>query len=395
MVSPEHADDRSTTLPDGAPPLPPRGGYRHARRVVDDHTTGPTASADPPPSAPPGGGTSAVSGPPALTSDAPVRASVLRGWVSTWLAKAVLSVTVVFVVGILIAMAGGSAAGLWSVGPVLLQLGVVGFTVFALRVKTARVAAIAALTLSLFLNVGTVGAMGTLRAAQERTYPGVATFDQEHARGFPGRKGRDTSDRATGQRDRPTYEQIRDGSEAMMAAIREAITLETGAEWVEHTPARTEPVPNGYGGTSMFLEYTAPIWTTANPPRTLAEKTAMIDAFTRVVKAEKHSNVSHLNDPAEWDMDRDFEIERWGSDDVATQHTWESHGFDDRASGTITMVDLSTPTAGKEARKYRDYVVRWHGEPLEGVILTTHQDSGLPASDVQDYIQRMQKYPDL
>lgn len=411
-------------LPDGAPPLPPPGGYRHRRvaprepEAAEPETPG--LRATPPPARPgPASGEAPAGDQAGPTAEAepstkaePTTKRQLLGArrvspdakrgplgakqrIPDGLARAVAVVTAVFVLGLLIALFAGAATVLWSVVPMLLQVGVVVLALAALRVPEARKVGVAALVVSLFLNVGTVAAMGMVGAAAQRRYPGVDTFAQQHARGFPGRKGYDRSDEADQQRHSPSYEATRDAAEGRLRLIREAVSAETGVEWVLFADATTAPVPNGYGGTSMFVRYTPSVWTTARPPRTVAEKTALTEAFVRVMSSgEGYSSVQRHNAP-EAGLPPARADQRWGSEDPATQHTWETYAHQDGVSATLTIIDLEAPSADADLRHDRERMAPLFGEPVEGVILTSYGGEALPTDDLEEFIRRMQDYPGL
>ena len=135
MVDPEQQRSRYVTNSDGAPPLPPPGGYRGARRTPD-----PAASAV----------HNAVA-----TNEEPKRPANAIGWIA-------LVSGILFAVILLGTFLAGGTDTIYGVTMLALQLVVVGIAIAALLTRRGRRLGAVALSIALLFNTATVGAMGAV-----------------------------------------------------------------------------------------------------------------------------------------------------------------------------------------------------------------------------------------
>ncbi|WP_345751826.1 hypothetical protein [Microbacterium rhizophilus] len=352
-----HTGSRYVTRSDGAPPLPPPGGYRGARRV----------SADPVPEA--------------AAAARPRRGAM--GW-------AALGASALFAVVLLALLASGATDAIYGATVVVLQLAVVGVIVAALATARGRTLGAAALALALVLNVGTVGALSAMRTSAEGGYAGTEPEEQRHRESFPGVK----DEAASATLARLSLEQVRATSDALSAEIRDALSAEYGVTWTAAPAEDLRPERNGYGGESMLVRYTSTTWSTNEPVTGVARKTAMMRAIEDVIARHDWWAMIAFNEPSSG-MDPSILERFYGSADPAAQVAWEWYTEDRTGDIALyaTIADLSNDGTG-EWRTDREAQHAQTGEPVEGLQISFYAERLLSETDRGEFTRRMAEYGD-
>lgn len=360
----DHEQQRARYLAgaEGAPPVPPPGGYRGAGRFA-------TASDLPAPSLMP-------------TEDAKQPAGAL-GWGA--LISAILFTMVLF--GALIA---GGTDLFYSVTMIVLQLVVVGIVIAAIFSPRARMLGAIALVLTVLFNVATVGGMSALRSSAAGDYEGVKTAEQKHEEAFPGIKGTDSEQVLRQQ----SLEEVRAAADALFADIRERLSDEFGYTWVQVGAEDLRPERNGYGGESMLYEYMSSGWATNEPIQDHARKLEVMAVIDDAVIDHGLWSLYSFNDPANSGIDPTMIAKMYGSDDPRTQHTWEyyTENYPEPLRFYANIFDLSNDPTGsflatREAQSART------GEPLEGLQLFVVGSQVLSEADRSAFEEKLKDYP--
>lgn len=357
-----HTGHRYVTRSDGAPPLPPPGGYRGARRV-------------------PGRDGGAVPAGAAALGAAPrVRPNAFA-----WIA---LAVATAFALALVVLLALGATDAIYGATVVALQLVVVGVIAAALATRRARSLGAAALAVTLLLNVGTVGALSAMRTSAEGGYAGTQTEEERRLEAYPGIK----DEPASVTLGRPSLEEMRATSEALSAEIRSELTARYGFTWTEAPPEDLRPERNGYGGESMLVRYTSTTWSTNEPVTGYELKSGVMAAIDHVLSRHQWFLMIAFNDPRSG-MDPTILEKFYGSDDPATQVAWEWYTED--PSGDLsfyaTMTDLADDTTGSW-RSDREAQHAQTGEPLEGLQISFSAERLLSTADRDEFEKRMAEY---
>ena len=353
---------------EGAPPVPPPGGYRNARRP-----SGPIVQQP----ATPGYSSTATAAAP----DEKRPANAL-GWIA-------LVVGILFALILLVTLAVGGTEVIYGVTMLALQLVVVAVVVGALFSARARTLGAVALAITLVLIVATVGGMGALQSSASGSYDGQKTEEQKHAEAYPGIKGTDPQEALTQQ----SLEEVRAEADSLFADIRERITAEFGYEWVPVGDEDLRPERNGYGGESMLIEYTSVGWATTAPIQDYAVKLEVMDVIDDVVGEHGLAYLYSFNGEYS-NMDPSMIAKLYGSDDPREQHTWEytTDNFPDPLRFYANLYDLSNDPDGgfrasREAQNART------GEPLEGLQIVVIASAVLSDADRAEFEERLQDYP--
>ena len=340
---------------EGAPPVPPPGGYRGARRQQPIDLTPPTG--------------------PQLPAEERKSSTNPLGWIA--LVAAILFVLILF--GTLVV---GGTDLLYGVTMITLQLVVLGVIVAALFTPGGRRLGVIALVLTVLFNVATVGALSALRTSASGNYEGVKTAEQRHAEAYPGIKG--TS----------PQEEVRGAADALFADIRQRLTADFGFTWVQVGDEDVRPERNGYGGESMLSEYTSAAWATEQPVQGYARKLDVMAAIDEVVAAHGLWNLYSFNDPTNSGIDPSMIAKLYGSDDPRTQTTWEyyTENYPDPLRFYANIYDLSNDTDGG-FRSSREAQSARTGEPVEGLQLVVIAGKVLSEDDRAEFEERLQDYP--
>jgi len=354
---------------EGAPPLPPPGGYAGAAR-------------------PRGGAEVAASRPETSGITYADPQAGREGGVSP-LSLAAISATAIFAVILLLLMLAGGTDALYGVTLLVLQLVVVGLIVAALLTPRGRMLGAIALAVSLVFNVATVGAMGALQSAANQAYDGTKSERQRHEEAYPGVKDHAPQDALNG----PTLEEVQAEGDALMAAVRERVSKRFGYTWVRNGTADVSPERNGYGGESMLRRYTSTTWTTEQPVRDDERKRQVMQTISEVLRERGLSTLYPLNE-VDTGIAPDMVAKLYGSAEPSRQHTWEYYG--DTYPGPLRFYayahDLSNDPTG-EFRTQREALAQQTGEPLEGIQLIIFARRVLPEADRAEFEQRLQEYP--
>ncbi|OCG76484.1 hypothetical protein [Microbacterium sediminis] len=336
---------------DGAPPTPPPGGYQRARQFPSSpfapELTMPFAPREPEPK--------------------PARRRHWFGWAALGAAAGLALV-------LLIQLAMGATDTIYGTTMIALQLVVAAVVIAALFVPNARFLGAIALTVAVILNVGTIGAASALQSSAAGTYDGETVRDKTEQE-YPGI--RDVDPDLVLQAE--SLEQMQARFDSLSEAIRTELTDRFGFTWVRIGEGSTRPERNGYGGESMLVEYSAPVWATEQPIRTEAQKREVMAAIDDgLLREGVYWPLYPLN--ADSGITDDSLDKLYGSADPATQVVWEWYtevggtdlmyesGAPDPSLFYATITDLTHDDTGvfrqrQEAENASD------GTPLEGLQL--------------------------
>ncbi|GGM36061.1 hypothetical protein [Microbacterium saperdae] len=350
---------------EGAPPVPPPGGYKNARRQQ-----APASWVPPLPAVDPG----------APEAKQPANAI---GWIA--LLSAILFVLILF--GTL--FAGGTDI-LYGVTMLTLQLIVVAVIVAALVSRRGRMLGAIALVVTIIFNVATVGGMSALQTSASGNYEGVKSEEQKHAEAYPGIKGTDSQNVLAQQ----SLEEVRADADSLFADIRTRLSDRFGYTWTEVGDEDLRPERNGYGGESMLIEYTSVGWSTNEPIQDPERKVEVMRIIDQVVIEHGLWNLYSFNDPTNSGIDPTMIAKLYGSDDPRTQHTWEyyTENYPDPMRFYANIYDLSNDPTG-DFRIAREAQNARTGEPLEGLQLMVIASAVLSEADRAEFEQKLQEYP--
>jgi hypothetical protein len=351
---------------EGAPPLPPPGGYRGARRVP---WPAPGEQPDAPSTGP--GGASTRPRPGAL------------GWTA-------LAAGALFALALLAMLALGATDALYGATSLVLQLVVVGLAVAALVTRRGRVLGAAGLALALVLNVGTVGALSAMRTSADGGYAGARTEEERHLEAYPGIEG-EPADAALA---RPSLEQVRETADALSTEIRERLSEEHGVTWTAAPDEDLRPERNGYGGESMLIRFTSTTWSTNEPVQGEQLKSAVMRSIADVVAEHDWWGMVAFNDP-QAGLDPAILEKFYGSADPAEQVVWEWYTEDPAGDISLhaTITDLANDADGTW-RTDREVQNAQTGEPVEGLQISFSAERLLSEADRDEFGRRMAEYED-
>lgn len=356
---------------EGAPPMPPPGGYRNARRqagpIVQQPFGVPAATA------------TATAAEVAFEPKKPANA---LGW-------AALVVSILFAVILLITLAVGATDTLYGVTMLALQLVVVALLVGTLFTARGRTLALVGLAIALVFNVATVGGIGALQTSASGGYDGMKTEEQKHEEAYPGIKGTDPQDALQQQ----SLEEVRSEADALFTEIRERITAEYGYEWVQVGEEDLRPERNGYGGESMLIEYTSVGWATTEPIQDYGLKLDVMNTIDSIVAEHGLPPLYSFNDEYSG-IDPSMIAKLYGSEDPREQHTWEYYtdNYPDPMRLYANIYDLSNDPTG-DFLKTREAQNARTGEPLEGLQMVVIASAVLSEADRAEFEEKLQDYP--
>ncbi|WP_102193700.1 hypothetical protein [Microbacterium aurantiacum] len=351
---------------EGAPPVPPPGGYAGARRAQSPLW---------PPYTTPGQ-------PTVVTTETVKEPANALGWIA-------LVSGILFALILLGTLLAGGTDLLYGVSMLALQLVVVAVIVAALVTTRGRLLGAVALAITLVLNVATVGAMSALQTSASGNYDGRKSDEQKHEEAYPGIKDTDPSE-ILGQ---ASLEEVRAASESLLADIRERLSDEFGYTWVQAGSEDLRPERNGYGGESMLVEFTSPAWATNEPIQDYDEKLEVMAAIDEVVTEHGLWELYSFNDPSSG-LDSSMIAKLYGSDDPRTQHTWEyyTENFPEPLRFYANVYDLSNDSTG-DFLKTREAQNARTGEPLEGLQLAVLASRLLSEADREEFEKKLGEYP--
>lgn len=366
MVS-DHEKQRARYIggTEGAPPVPPPGGYRGARRAQ-----GPEWWVPPVPA-------------PAVPAEEEKTSANAIGWIA--LVAGILFVMILF--GTLIA---GATDLLYGVTMLALQLIVVGVVVAALISPRGRRLGAVALVVTILFNVATVGGMSALQTSASGNYDGAKTDEQKHAEAYPGIKGTNPQDVLAQQ----SLEEVRTDADALFAEVRARLTEEFGYTWTQVGEEDLRPERNGYGGESMLYEYGSVGWATNEPIQDYSRKLEVMQVIDQVVVDQGLWDLYSFNEPGMSGIDPTMIAKLYGSDDPRTQHTWEyyTENFPDPLRFYANLYDLSNDATG-DFRITREAQSARTGEPMEGLQLQVIASAVLSDADRAEFEQKLTEYP--
>lgn len=360
MVDPQRT--RYIAGTEGAPPVPPPGGYHGARR-----------------------GASAPAPGAAIVSTAELPAEKQPANAIGWIA---LATSILFAVVLLGTLLAGLTNVLYGVTLLTLQLVVAGIVIAALFSSRGRMLGASALVIILLFNVATVGAMSALQTSASGNYDGAKTAEQKHAEAYPGIK--DVSpDEILSQ---TSLEEVRAQSEAALAEVRERLSAEFGYTWTKAGAEDLRPERNGYGGESMLVQYISTPWMTNEPIQDYDRKLEVMRVVEDVLVDYGMYSMYSFNDPSSG-LDDSILEKFYGSTDPRTQNTWEYYtdNYPEPMRFYGVLYDLSHDSAGdflaeREAQSART------GEPLEGLQIYVLAPQLLSEDDRAEFEERMQEY---
>ena len=365
----------------GAPPVPPPGGYRGARRLLAPSVSPAVGAVN----GSAGGdgrdrtGSSAEDPPPRSASRRP-RSSL--GWIA--LAAAILFA----LVGVVLAAMGATDA-FFSTTMLVLQLVVLGLVVAALVTRPGRRLGAAALTVALVLNGGTLGAVSAVRTAATGSYAGHKTAKQKLWESYPGIKDKDPQIFL----DQQSLEELQTLADETMGDVRARLTAQYGLTWVKTSDAQERPERNGYGGESMLVRYSSPVWATTQPVSGYAHKLEVMRTVEEVIGEHGWRGMIAFNDPASG-VDPSVIPKMYGGATPQEQVSWEWFSDDRPDPGWFyaDITDLANDTTG-QYRASREHTALRTGEPLEGLQLAVVGRYMLSAAKADDFRTALAKFP--
>lgn len=369
MVDHEKQRARYIAGTEGAPPVPPPGGYHGARRAQSPY---PASFGIP---AQRGGATFAA-------AEKEKRPAGAVGWVA-------LVVAILFALTLLATLLSGGTDTLYGATMLTLQLVVVAVIIAALVTPRGRVLGASALTITLLLNVATVGAMSAVQTSASGSYEGQKTEEQKHEEAYPGIKSTPADDILS----QPSLEEVREQSEAALAEIRQELSDRFGYTWTQAGQEVLRPERNGYGGESMLVQYTSVPWMTNEPIQDYDRKLEVMGVIEDVIIDHGLYGMYSFNEPSSGMDDSTLE-NFYGSTDPRTQSTWEwySDNYPDPLRFYAILYDLSNDDTGEFLAEREAQSART-GEPLEGLQIYFLAPELLSEADRGEFEERMREYP--
>ena len=368
---------------EGAPPVPPPGGYRGARRagMRPDAPRDPAATPD---NARTNGTaqplTPTETGAGIAPASDPRKGTAALGWIA-------LAASALFALVLIFAAVAGVA--IYTPTMIVLQALVIAVIVAALfSARSRKVAAIAAV-LALLCNVATMGAVGAVTASARNDYDGAKSVEQQHEENFPGVKDV-PSDTTLSQ---PSLEKVRSTSDALMKEIRERLTERFGYTWVKAGDPLLRNERNGYGGESLLRGYTSQTWATKEPVQDNERKREVEQVVNEVLSEKGIYPLTLLSAPGSGISD-DMTAKLYGSKDVDEQHTWEwaTDAYPDPYLIYMDAYDTSKDSSG-EFQKQREAQSKRTGEPVEGLQLFVIAHNLLSDNDREEFEKLLPEYP--
>lgn len=355
---------------EGAPPVPPPGGYRGARRQQSVYPATPVS-------------------PTSGYSAGETAAAAIEKKPSSVFSRIVLAAASVFAAILLITLLAGGTDALYSVTLFALQLIVVGLVVATLFTSQGRVLGSIALVITLLFNVATVGGLSALRTSATGSYDGMKSDAQKHEEAYPGIKDTDPQQAL----DQQSVEEVRAAAAALFADIRAQVTAQFGYDWVQVGDEDLRPERNGYGGESMLYEFATEGWATTVPIQDYDRKVAVMALIDQIVVDHGMYGLYAFNDPSVSSIDPSIMTKLYGSGDPRTQHTWESYTENDPEPMRFyaDIYDISKDGDGSFTRT-RDAQSARTGEPLEGLQIVVIASGVLQEADREAFEKKLEEY---
>ncbi|MGF3057393.1 hypothetical protein [Microbacterium sp. YY-01] len=360
---------------EGAPPLPPPGGYRGAQRVT--LTRRGTAHPD-------------ATRAEATTPDAAATVEVVPRPRAQMTAMGMVALTAASVFGFVLLVLAGFRRGdlIYNVTSVLVQVLVLAVVIVAVVSKRSRLWGAMALTAALLINVVTTGALASVSADATGTYAGVKSDEQLFWEAYPGMK--DVSRwEVLEQR---SLEEARDWSEELMADVRERLSQEYGFTWTQIAEEDLRPERNGYGGESMLQQFTSVRWSTNEPVRGYDLKMDVLDTIADVIADHGLYRLYELNGDG-LSITPEMKEKLFGGTEPRNQPAWEAYATD--FPGPMRFyADIYDLSAGDSdiIRQQRTDAQARTGEPAEALQLMVLGDPLLSDADRDEFERRMAEY---
>jgi hypothetical protein len=351
---------------EGAPPVPPPGGYRGARRVQQNL---PFTVADK----------------PANVTQTPAPEEKKRPNALGWIA---LFASGLFVVVLFSLLRFDPTTTFYQTTLIALQVLLLALIIAALVTKRGRMLGAIALSVALVFNIGSVGAISAVQASETGNFEEHKSDHQRHEEAFPGIKDVPSKDTLA----QPSLEEMRARADAFMADVRRALTDRFGYTWVKVADETLRPERNGYGGESMLVRMYSPVWAIEQSVHDYNRKLAIMSVIESVAMRHDFYGPYSLNDDPGFDDSLTEKL--YGSSNPRTQHTWEWYApaWPDPGWMYVSIWDLTLDSTG-ELRKSREAMQARSGEPLEGLQLVYYAAELLSEADRAEFIERMRGYP--
>lgn len=351
----------------GAPPLPPPGGYRGSSRAAQVTSYRDAALAE-------------------RVETATIERSRHKFHWAGWIA---LSTAVLFALVLGGIALTGTSNTLFSTTVFVVQLLVIAAVIAALAIKRARTLGIAALTIALLVNVATVGSASALQVASSGSYVHERSPAQQHEHAFPGVEGHEADEILL----QPSLEEEREKIAELFQAVRGELSREYGVTWTQVTDESTRHMRNGRGGESMLYTASFAGWMTNEPIHDLDLKYAMFGTAADVVWAHG------FDIPYAFNLD-DGTIPPSQMENLYgglvpeeqvlwSQATWE--GWSTPTVVYLDLLDLSRDTTGDFTRGAEGSRAR-PGDPIEGFRLAAISEPLLKQADRAEFVERMRDY---
>ncbi|MFZ4842487.1 hypothetical protein [Mycetocola saprophilus] len=351
---------------EGAPPPPPPGGYRGNSRV--SRLMHPAAPPLPAPAAP----AIPVPRPPSSRAAKIFGAIVIAH--ALWLLFRLLL--------------PGAGSYYFTVGAITVQVLMLIAAVVILVGPRGRRLGTIALVVTLVVNVATVGSVSALESAQSGNYDDYKTAEQRKWNAYPGIRGVDPAEIL----EKPSLEEDIARTDDLNAKLRAALSTEFGITWTMHGKNTLRNNRNGYGGESMLVDFSGPVWTSDRPMQSVAEKRRLRDVVTRVMMQNGVSRTVVTSDPS-FQPDPGNLERFYGSANPDQQHTWAMVSVDRQINFyvDVRIFDLSKDPTGafrteREGQSARD------GTPLEGIQISARGYELLGSDKRDEFIAKLKTF---
>lgn len=348
---------------EGAPPLPPKGGYRGASRatVVTRTVAEPEAET--------------------VTLERKPAGGHWLGWVA-------LSATIVFAIALLVMAFSAAADALFGVTAVVAQVAVLAVVIAALMAPRARRLGVAALSVLLLGNIATIGGVAAIQTASAGSYSVPKSSGQLHDEAFPGVE--DYSEQQI--LSQPSLEAERERVADIFTQVRDRLSQDYGVTWTKTSDEQVKPERNGRGGESMLKQVIFEGWTTNEPVHDLAVKRAMISTANEVFLANAETELTSLNEYS-FNLPEARIKDLYGSVNPDEQAIWDWVSWNgwEPTRVFVGITDLSRdPTgdfrAAAEARRTKP------SDPVDGLTLNAYGKPLLSEGDAAEFTERMREY---
>lgn len=355
---------------DGAPPLPPPGGYRGSSRLVRAGTQGPDVDRE--------AGAESVE---TVTLERPKHRPHWLGWTA-------LGAAALFALALAGLVIAGRGDLVFTVSALTGQALVVAVLVAALVTPRARRLGAIALGIALLGNIATIGGVGALRAPDAATVASEKSPEEQHWAEYPGVEDYSEQDILA----QPSLEDERRATEELFADIREEVSDEFGYTWTQVADEQLRPERNGHGGESMLFDAQFDAWSTNEPIHDLDRKRDVYRVVDRVLAEHGIPALMPLNEANGTVPEASLE-NMYGSADPDEQAVWEwaTWAWSSPTQYYAVITDLSRDESGS-FRAAAEAQRTDPGDPLEGLTLASRGRPLLAEGDVAEFSERMSEY---